>query len=121
MCDGGTVSQRGVDVFGRPTRWRGRVAVSRESRGARPLVSSQPPTVAGSPAYGREPSQVSQTSTLRVWEANGGMAYNSALSEVSFSASNVFPSAAFTAGSSARSVDNAALPPIEDGNATYPA
>lgn len=92
-----------------------------ENRAARPLVSSQPPTVAGSPAYGREPSRVSQTSTLRVWEANGGMAYNGAPSEVSFSASKVFPSAAFTAGSSARSVDNVALPPIEDGNATYPA
>lgn len=94
-------------------------------------------------AVRREPSQISQTSTFRVWEANGAIAYNGALSEVSgyqsyayplsfdisadgiflvygFSASNVFPSAAFTAGFYARSVDNAALPPIEVSNATYP-
>jgi hypothetical protein len=94
-------------------------------------------------AVQREPSQISQTSNFRVWEAGGAMAYNGALSAVSgyqsyayplsfdisadggflvygFSASNTFPAPSFTGGFYARSVDNVALPPIEVSNATYP-
>ncbi len=94
-------------------------------------------------AVQRVPSQISQTSTFRVWEANRRVAFNGALSAVSgyqsyayplsfdisadgnflvygFSASNTFPSFAFTAGFYARSVDNAVLAPIEVSNATYP-
>jgi hypothetical protein len=94
-------------------------------------------------AVQREPSQISQTSNFRVWEASGAMAYNGALSAVSgyqsyayplsfdisadggflvygFSASNTFPTPSFTGGFYARSVDNVALPPIEVSNATYP-
>ncbi len=85
----------------------------------------------------------SETSTFRVWAADGAVAFNGALSAVSgyqsyayplsfdisadgnflvygFSASNTFPSFAFTAGFYARSVDNAVLAPIEVSNATYP-
>lgn len=94
-------------------------------------------------AVQRVPSQISQTSTFRVWAADGAVAYNGALSAVSgyqsyayplsfdisadgvflvygFSASNTFPNFAFTGGFYARSVDNVALAPIEVSNATYP-
>ncbi len=94
-------------------------------------------------AVQRVPSQISQTSTFRVWEANRRVAFNGALSAVSgyqnyayplsfdisadgsflvygFSASNTFPTPAFTGGFYARSVDNAVLAPIEVSNATYP-
>ncbi len=86
----------------------------------------------------------SETSTFRVWAADGAVAFNGALSAVSgytsyayplsfdisadgnflvygFSASISFgPTLAFTAGFYARSVDNAVLAPIEVSNATYP-
>ncbi len=94
-------------------------------------------------AVQRVPSQISQTSTFRVWADGGAVAFNGALSAVSgyqsyayplsfdisadgsflvygFSASNTFPTPAFTGGFYARSVDNAVLAPIEVSNATYP-
>ncbi len=94
-------------------------------------------------AVQRVPSQISQTSTFRVWEANRRVAFNGALSAAGtyqsyayplsfdisadgnflvygFSASNTFPYPAFTIGFYARSVDNAVLAPIEVSNATYP-
>jgi hypothetical protein len=94
-------------------------------------------------AVRRVPSQISQTSTFRVWAGGGALLHNGALSSVSgyqsyayplsfdisgdggflvygFSASNTFPTPAFTGGFYARSVDNVALAPIEVGNATYP-
>ncbi len=94
-------------------------------------------------AVQRVPSQISQTSTFRVWEANRRVAFNGALSAVGtyqsyayplsfdisadgnflvygFSASNTWPTPAFTGGFYARSVDNAVLAPIEVSNATYP-
>ncbi len=94
-------------------------------------------------AVQRVPSQISQTSTFRVWAADDAVAGNGALSAVSgyqsyayplsfdisangvflvygFSASNMWPNAAFTAGFYARSVDNNSGPPIEVSNARYP-
>ncbi len=94
-------------------------------------------------AVQRVPTQISQTSTFRVWAADGAVAFNGALSAAGtyqsyayplsfdisadggflvygFSASNTFPYPAFTGGFYARSVDNAVLAPIEVSNATYP-